>query len=143
MPNLLPRLDDRINMLKVIPELGLIIAGDQDGQVAILALTKFTQPGWTGCQFRLGAILPFASQYAVVRPRLFGMAVGPIQGQELDQDENESDDAKSWQHRSRQRRYRLILEYTDHTVLSYELGRHGRVDLVNMKRRTRRNETSH
>ena len=56
---------------------------------------------------------------------LLGMAVGPIQGQEHELDEVGNTLVSPSIHgplRS-SRRYRLLLTYLDHTILSYEISR--------------------
>jgi len=118
----------RLNMLAQIPELGIVAVATQAGRVALLTLTRmaFTKH----MAFRLDAILPFHSQEILGhRPDvpLLGIAVGPIQGRELmlGSGESGSSDGKargeSWRGIESSRRYRLMLTYYDHTVLSYEL----------------------
>lgn len=85
---------ERLNMTHEIPELGLVIIGNQIGRVAILTMTRIApalqnahanmdwspdfHPG-----FRIEAIVPFRSQESSgLRPEkpLLGFAVSPIQG---------------------------------------------------------------
>ena len=120
---------NRLNMVVQIPELGIVAVASQVGRVALLTLTRMK--GLNHCAFRLDWILPFKSQEDQgVRPTvpLLGIAAGPIQGRQFDP---ESADAgtphremkESWRAIESSRRYRLILTYYDHTVLSYEIGR--------------------
>lgn len=75
-----------MNMVKYIPELGLIVAASQKGRVAIITLTWQAEIGHS---FRLDWILPFDSQIENSHgPRvpLMGMAVSPMPGFEKPQD---------------------------------------------------------
>lgn len=117
---------ERCNMHAQIPSLGVVVIASQKGRVAILSLTQLnlTSPE-SGAKrknygYRLDHILPLESQEAAGhRPRgsLHGIAVGPLQGTE-----NEPDEMKRW---------RLIVMYSDHSLLSYEIGkaRSGGLDL--------------
>ncbi len=118
----------RLNMLAQIPELGIVAVATQAGRVALLTLTRMASTKTLA--FRLDAILPFHSQEVLGhRPDLplLGIAVGPIQGRELVLGSGESgsshgnDREESWRGVESSRRYRLMLTYYDHTVLSYEL----------------------
>lgn len=120
-----------MNMIHQIPSLGIVAIASQVGRVALLTMTKLssTSGGQTSLLgFRVEHILPFQSQeFEDQRPEvpLLGMAVGPVQGHGLG-DENicvsetntAGDDGKGGD-----RRYRLLMYYYDHTVLSYEIGR--------------------
>lgn len=118
----------RLNMLAQIPELGIVAVATQAGRIALLTLTRMASTKTLA--FRLDAILPFHSQEVLGhRPDLplLGIAVGPIQGRELVLGSGESgsshgnDREESWRGVESSRRYRLMLTYYDHTVLSYEL----------------------
>jgi hypothetical protein len=77
---------DRFNMVKYIPELGLVIAASQKGRVAIISLTWHEEIGST---FRLDWIVPFSTQEAEEeRPiiPLLGITVSPMPGFEIPQD---------------------------------------------------------
>lgn len=80
---------DRMNMIKYIPELGIVVAASQKGRVAIITLTWQEEIGHS---FRVDWILPFSSQdQGLVYPRdqrvpLMGMAVSPMPGFEMPQD---------------------------------------------------------
>lgn len=152
----------RFNMVKYIPEDGLVVAASQMGRVAIMSLGEAHLKGPT---FRFHWVVPFKSQEKYGdRPMvpLVGMAVSPVQGQgrpvELsncprarhdrlidsegrsievsDDGSNPGFDLSStekntsnnrylrprerWQGWQSSRRYRLLLIYGDHTVMSYE-----------------------
>lgn len=185
---------DRFNMVKYVPEHGIVVAASQKGRAAIIALTESEA---AGLSFRVDWIVPFESQEKYGdRPLipLLGMSVSPIQGFEMppdvpyiprDVDENDltfryqhifddetdtgsvagrssdrsfgelnipsdlsgiSDDSvrdhvrratptlpecharatrayqpeERWRGWNPSRRYRLLLMYADHTVMSYE-----------------------
>ncbi|KAL3419222.1 hypothetical protein PVAG01_09444 [Phlyctema vagabunda] len=108
----------RLNMTALIPELSLVVMASQAGRVALLTLTLpdmertrlSPQP-----MFRIDCILPFQGQ--TIRPPfpLLGIAVSPVPDN-MAQKRKESS-------RSAPRRWRLIMHYYDHTILSYELSR--------------------
>lgn len=103
---------DRMNMCVQVPELGVVITASGKGRAAVFSLTqKGVAPDITYA-FRLDYIVPFTEQEtARKRPwtALVGVAVGPVQGMLGQQ--------------GRARKWRLLLMYVDHSVLSYELGR--------------------
>ncbi|KAJ5712679.1 hypothetical protein N7493_009147 [Penicillium malachiteum] len=73
---------DRFNMVKYIPDLGIVVAASQKGRVAIISLTWQEKIGFG---FRLDWIVPFKSQEAGnVRPKipLLGLIVSPMPGYE-------------------------------------------------------------
>ncbi|KAI4231523.1 MAG: hypothetical protein LQ349_005561 [Xanthoria aureola] len=123
----------RLNMVHQVPELNLVIIGDQMGRVAVLSITRRkAQTGYGTLDdfgFRVEAFLPPKSQEDQgQRPRtdLLGVAVGPVQGHE--QQREDLLDAAAGEHLKRRRiirsrPYRIILYYLDHTVLSYEITR--------------------
>ncbi|PYI10756.1 hypothetical protein BO78DRAFT_466872 [Aspergillus sclerotiicarbonarius CBS 121057] len=77
---------DRFNMVKYIPEHGIVIAASQKGRAAVIALTESET---TGQSFRVDWIVPFESQEKYGdRPLipLLGMSVSPIQGFEIPPD---------------------------------------------------------
>lgn len=112
---------DRLNMHAYIPSLGIIIVASQKGRTLVLALTKVPRGtpcppdveggrryGHTVYAMRVEAVLPFADQESTgerpVAP-LHGIAVAPLQGGE------------------KSGRWRLLIHYQDHSLLSYELAR--------------------
>ena len=124
---------DRLNMSAQIPELGLVFIASQVGRVALLTLTRMRDTKHSA--FRLDCILPTKDQEARgERPGvpLLGMAVGPIQGREMmaessgDGGSPDGRGREAWRAIDGSRRYRLMLTYYDHSVLSYELGRGSR-----------------
>lgn len=141
---------ERLNMVLQIPELGLVAVGDQAGRVALLTMTrcqakgKEIKHGEVG--FRLERFLPLMSQEDDnQRPKteLLGIAVGPISSRLLKRADALDDEDygygyrrrhESWRAYEGSRRYRLILYYRDHTVLSYEIGRpmKGELDIFGM-----------
>jgi hypothetical protein len=116
-------------MYAQLPSLGVVIVATQKGRVAILSLTQtLTQvPDYASAQnkqysrpplkrriyaMRVDHVLPLASQEeAGHRPKagIHGIAVGPVQGTE-----HLADELKRW---------RLIVHYQNHAMLSYEIGR--------------------
>ncbi|PYI25354.1 hypothetical protein BP00DRAFT_103139 [Aspergillus indologenus CBS 114.80] len=77
---------DRFNMVKYIPEHGIVVAASQKGRAAIIALTESEA---TGQSFRVDWIVPFEHQEKYGdRPLipLLGMTVGPVQGFEMPPD---------------------------------------------------------
>ncbi|KAL8800189.1 MAG: hypothetical protein Q9182_005347 [Xanthomendoza sp. 2 TL-2023] len=126
----------RLNMVLQVPELGVVIVGDQMGRVALLTVTHRRRESKTraedGDGLRIEAFLPFKSQEdAGLRPKteLLGVAVGPVQGHERNRADVLGEDDGSFGTRTtarsfmRCRPYRLMLYYRDHTVLSYEIKR--------------------
>jgi hypothetical protein len=114
---------ERLNLNAYIPELGVVVLASQKGRAIVLSLTRLSastqypaemrgNAGNTNYCMRVTAILPFAHQErANQRPfaLLHGIAAGPIQGSEDVEPER--------------RRWRLMMMYQDHSILSYELGR--------------------
>lgn len=77
---------DRFNMVKYVPELGLVVAASQKGRVAIISLTRHHELGYS---FRVDWILPFCTQEQNQdRPRtpLLGLTVSPMPGFEIPPD---------------------------------------------------------
>lgn len=121
---------ERLNMVAQIPELGVVVIGNQIGRVGVLTITRCEKSKQAG--YRIKCILPFQSQEEKgLRPQklLMGLAVGPIQGH-LSKPERGSlsDDDSSGRMRHPRpglfpRRFRLMIFYCDHTVLSYDLYR--------------------
>ena len=118
---------ERLNMIIQIPELGIVAIGSQIGRVALLTMSRMTYTGQRG--LRLDWILPFKSQedanYRPLQP-LLGIAASPIQGhQSAPEPEGNLPAIENESHRLTKltTRYRLLLYYSDHTVMSYELSR--------------------
>lgn len=105
---------DRLSLQAHIPELGVIITATPKGRAAVYTLCQSPDGENEAPVYfhRLDWMLPLKSQEdAGERPlaKLIGIATGPLQGT-LDP----LDGGKS-------RRYRLMLHYSDHTILSYLL----------------------
>ena len=76
---------DRFNLVKYIPEHGLVVAASQKGRALVITLTQFQHRMF----FRVDQIVPFKGQEEhgerPLRP-LLGMAVSPMQGFEMPPD---------------------------------------------------------
>ncbi|KAL4918085.1 hypothetical protein BDW62DRAFT_182330 [Aspergillus aurantiobrunneus] len=105
---------DRLNMVKYIPEHGIVVAVSQKGRAAIIALTESRTAGRS---FRVDWIVPHESQEKYgERPLvpLLGMSVSPMQGFEMPpdvpyvpRDSGGDDDDKNIS--------RLLFQYTNST----------------------------
>jgi len=109
---------DRLNMNAYIPSLGVVILATQKGRALVLSLTKLSssaeypsemrdQAVKTNFAMRIEQILPLATQEKRrERPfaPLHGIAASPIQG-------------------AGSKRWRIMIMYQDHSILSYELSR--------------------
>lgn len=106
---------DRLSLQAYIPELGILITATPKGRAAIYRLCQ-SPDGPNGAPVffhRLDWMLPLKSQEdAGERPlaKLIGIATGPLQGTLGLQKDGE-----------KTRRYRLMLHYSDHSILSYLL----------------------
>ncbi|KAI4167435.1 MAG: hypothetical protein LQ343_007230 [Gyalolechia ehrenbergii] len=141
---------ERLNMVLQVPELGLVVVGDQTGRVALLTMTRCRAQcndiKHDDVGFRLERFLPLMSQEDDnQRPKteLLGVAVGPIPSRLLKRTDALAEDdygygysrrREAWREFEGSRRYRLILYYRDHTVLSYEIGRpiKGGLDVIDL-----------
>jgi hypothetical protein len=106
---------DRMALHTYIPELGIVIVASHTGRCALINLLRGLLPNGRGLYFwRLEKILPLADQEAEGhRPgtQLIGLATSPIQGKgDLHQKLNPQ-------------RWRLMLHYRDHSILTYEIWR--------------------
>ena len=161
----------RLNMVLQIPELSLVVVGDQFGRAALLTITRIhyarkmpvsarncgskreihsidavyqsqsinpfrqrdpQEHGSVG--YRFERFLPLSwEEDAKRRPLtdLLGIAAAPIQDHEFKRADGLGDERSFQQRKSERwrfegsRRYRLLMYYHDHTILSYELGRPG------------------
>lgn len=126
---------ERLNMLRYVPELSLVVVGCQMGRVGLFTTTRDRNAADLG--LRLEHTLPFATQEQAgerpVRP-LLGFAIAPVQGREQAAPSTSGPGAaintprkrrEHWRRYEPLRRYRLMLHYYDHTILSYEIGREG------------------
>ncbi|KAL3711035.1 hypothetical protein TMatcc_004832 [Talaromyces marneffei ATCC 18224] len=77
---------DRFNMVKYLPEAGIVIAATQKGRAAVITLTQVANRNYA---LRINWMIPFASQeQRAERPLagLLGLAVSPMQGFERQPD---------------------------------------------------------
>ncbi|OLN82041.1 hypothetical protein CCHL11_08675 [Colletotrichum chlorophyti] len=120
---------ERLNMVIPVPELSLVVIGSAIGRVILLTPTRSRRmvqgKGFSLKQgFRIDWVLPTLSDDRAGRrpPRgLYGVAVGPVQqggasGCRLRAEGSSAPSPAS-------KRYRLMLHYRDHSILSYEIGR--------------------
>lgn len=115
---------DRLNMSHQIPELGILLVATQVGRIGIITPTY--RPGHGDYGFKLDITLPLESQEDEdLRPEwpLLGFAASPVQGygpraySPSDPPEIDTADARIIP------KFRLLMYYYDHTVLSYEISR--------------------
>jgi len=105
---------DRISLHALIPELGVVVIGTPKGRAAVLALfqNRENRMHKTRYSFRMEWLLPTAEQEERgERPEtmLIGLAASPVQGMLGEREQG------------RPRKWRLLLTYADHSVLSYEI----------------------
>ncbi|GAO18773.1 hypothetical protein UVI_02052610 [Ustilaginoidea virens] len=127
------RATSRLSMVIHIPELCILAVGSPIGRVLILTPTRLEAPvekrtGVLHHGLRIEWILPRQSDEAVFRVEerpLHGMAVGPVQedGPMGDEAEDDADAADGRVRVAVPRRYRLMLHYRNHDVLTYEISR--------------------
>ncbi|KAF2971177.1 hypothetical protein GQX73_g2387 [Xylaria multiplex] len=107
---------ERLSDLLHVPELCLVAAGSLCGRVALITPTKPSNPRYSFKRgFRVEAILPRSSEEdRRLRPicLLYGIAIGPIPSA-----------GGPNGHLLGDRRYRIMLHYYDHRILSYEIYR--------------------
>ncbi|ETS87575.1 hypothetical protein PFICI_01403 [Pestalotiopsis fici W106-1] len=104
---------NRLANYHFIPELSLVVAGSMSGRVALVTLTC-DQYGQRG--FKVELILPLKKdEEDQLRPLcpLYGVAVGPLP----------VGDRSEAHTPSMSRRYRIMMQYYDHNILSYEFSR--------------------
>ena len=114
------------------------IVASPNGRAGIFSLTKSKPKFHTRVlptySFQLEYVLPFANDdetkvWDVDGARLIGVATGPVQGMldkpgEDDDDDDDGDvDPLVDGSRPSSRRWRLMMYFTDHTVLTFELGK--------------------
>ncbi|KAJ6446013.1 pyridine nucleotide-disulfide oxidoreductase family protein [Purpureocillium lavendulum] len=118
----------RLSMVAHVRDLSLVVVGSPTGRVLLLTPTRLEK----AMQFRLGElrygfrvdwVLPRKSDEKVCRKTmrpLHGMAVGPMPGtgSEAGPDDSHGSGACGGP-----RRYRLMLHYRNHDILTYEIGR--------------------
>lgn len=119
---------DRISLIAHIPELSLVVAATVSGRVLLLTPTRLRRPvmreGYPlRVGFRIEWILPRRSDESRWRrqPRpLYGMAVGPVQGEAEPGEAGSGTGAGSTRPA---RLFRVMLHYRNHDVLTYEITR--------------------
>ncbi|KAL5377600.1 hypothetical protein DPSP01_009654 [Paraphaeosphaeria sporulosa] len=116
-----------------IPELGVFMIGSPAGRVGIFRLTRSryqTEHSNKIVGFRLDHLLPSSKdevKYGLLDQlgkQLVGVAVGPVQGM------FDAEEAGEEGRNVGTRRWRMMMYYHDHTVLTYELGKYGGADDV-------------
>ena len=131
------RMFERLNMCTAIPALGVVVCASQKGRALVLALTKIpsalplltnilspasqAERGQMTYAMRAECILPFANQEKENRrpfAPLHGIAAGPVQGSDGVGGRREGMGMGEGR-----RRWRLMMMYQDHSVLSYEISR--------------------
>ncbi|OAG17414.1 mitochondrial carrier [Alternaria alternata] len=119
---------DRHCFFSQIPELGIFIVGSPIGHAGVFSLcfTKREDHEQPRYGFKLEYLLPFHKSdqtkiTGVPQGRLLGIAVAPIQGMfDVPRDTEALEQEKET---LQPRRWRLLMYYMDHTVLSFELSR--------------------
>ncbi|KAI2602018.1 hypothetical protein GGR54DRAFT_626074 [Hypoxylon sp. NC1633] len=114
---------ERLADLVHVPELSLVVAGSLCGRVALVTLTRPKESGLVFKRgFKIEAILPTRddedNQLRPICP-LLGVAVSPVP---FSGNTDLADKPLG------PRRYRIMLHYYDHTILSYELSRSSAAD---------------
>lgn len=121
------RATSRLSMMHHIPELALLIVGSPTGRVLLVTLTRMKNivrqeniGCWWDHGFRVDWVLPRKSDEDVHRKEarpLYGMAVGPVQTANGVGPRTEEEGLRL------PRRYRLVLHYRTHDILTYEITR--------------------
>ncbi|KAJ8104869.1 hypothetical protein ONZ43_g7651 [Nemania bipapillata] len=110
---------ERFSNVLHVPELSLVVAGSMCGRVALITPTRLSDPHHSFQRgFRVEAILPKRTdEDRRLRPMclLFGVAIGPIP--------SDKGSKTFYDHSLGERRYRIMLHYYDHRILSYEVYR--------------------
>ncbi|UNI14889.1 hypothetical protein JDV02_001470 [Purpureocillium takamizusanense] len=118
----------RLSMVAHVQELSLVVVASPVGRVLLLTPTRLCRPqqqrtGELRHGFRVEWVLPRRSDDKVhrktMRP-LHGMAVGPVPGAGAD---GLSGDGGGSRMQGPHRRYRLMLHYRSHDILTYEISR--------------------
>ncbi|KAI1468904.1 uncharacterized protein F4812DRAFT_425130 [Daldinia caldariorum] len=113
---------ERLANLIHVPELSLVVAGSLCGRVALVTLTRPPKGFPFKRGFKVEAILPLKrDEDNEVRPicPLLGVAVGPVPF---------SGNVERASGPVGRRRYRVMLQYYDLTILSYEISRNSLTD---------------
>ncbi|CAA9963656.1 CRT10 domain containing protein [Pyrenophora teres f. maculata] len=121
--------EDRHCYFAQIPELGVFLVGSPIGRVGVFSLywTKNEGNPQPRYGFKLEYLLPFRENNenmvvgVCLESRLAGVAVAPIQGMFDQPTSLEAEDQE--EQVPQPRRWRVLLHYTDSTVLSFELSK--------------------
>ncbi|KAF8866496.1 hypothetical protein BDZ45DRAFT_720071 [Acephala macrosclerotiorum] len=133
-PNILGILGqyDRLCMHALIPDLSIIVIATQAGRAALITPTQMSAHMSEAVTMRVELLLPLKKDEDADRPwdqPLLGMAVAPVwRGEKV----VEGEEWKAWrgERNVRAKAWRLFLHYMDHTILTYELFRGEKEDLV-------------
>lgn len=116
----------RLCYLAQVGELGIFVVGSPIGRAAVFSLyyTKSSPKSEPEYGFKLEYMLPFDRNndrqvFGVPYARLLGIAVAPVQGTT----DISGESVLTEQNTPQNRRWRLLMYYTDHTVLSFELSK--------------------
>ena len=113
---------NRISLHASIPELGVVVVGTYNGRCGVISLLQGeSETGETIYYWKMDWLLPFQDQeHRHERPGtyLIGLAVSPLQGM----GGRRSDGVA--------RKWRLMLHYYNHSILSYEISRDGLGDMA-------------
>ncbi|CEJ90496.1 hypothetical protein VHEMI06279 [[Torrubiella] hemipterigena] len=123
------RASSRLNMLAHVPELSIVVVASQIGRVLLLTPTKLPsaeEDNGIVCLYgmRPECILPRESdelQPRKARRPLHGMAIAPIQ-------EEHGIRRRAMEEAAAPRRFRLMLHYRNHDILTYEITREEETD---------------
>jgi hypothetical protein len=128
----IPGSHDRHCYATQIPELGVFIIASPNGRAGVFSLVKTAQKIQSRPLYSLHLeyVLPFANGdenrvWDVEGARLVGVAAGPVQGM-MDRSNESSDEEEEVAKDNQElgpRRWRVMMYYTDHTVLAFELGK--------------------
>lgn len=137
---LIPGSHDRHCYTTQIPELGLFVVASPNGRAGIFSLTKSSSSSNSNLSsqvrlrpsysLQLEYVLPFANDdetkiWDVNDTRLIGVAAGPVQGMLDKTTGGDRGDHDLLVNNSKpgNRRWRLLMYFTDHTILAFELGK--------------------
>ncbi|KAH6666558.1 hypothetical protein B0J14DRAFT_194024 [Halenospora varia] len=117
------RVISRFNLLAVIPELSLAIVASQGGFAVLISLTRlednYSQFGPV-VMFRVEQFLPLSDHEPRLTSPFLGIAVSPLPLKT-------GDDSDAYMQR---RRWRVLLQYANLSIFSYELSRGGNDELL-------------
>ncbi|KAJ9142221.1 hypothetical protein NKR23_g7490 [Pleurostoma richardsiae] len=114
-----PNMAHRCSMLHFVPELCLVVVGSSCGRVALITLTEAPEGHYPRRGFRVEHLLPRQSdEELMLRPFvcLLGVAISPMP-------DLRTGGLDLLRPGTTPRRWRLILNYMDHTILTYDISR--------------------